>query len=50
MSEQAGLYIPASAHISIFHLYQYMEVEQAISVIYQSSPISSTIDSLSLLS
>lgn len=50
MSEQAGFYIPASTHISIFHLYQYMQVEQAISVIYQSFPISSTIDSLSLLS
>lgn len=49
-SEHAGCSIPPSTHISIFHLYQHIRVEQAIPVFYQSFPISSTIDSLSLLS
>lgn len=45
--EQAGSYIPPSTHISIFHLYQHVEDGRAISVIYQSFHISSTIDSSS---
>lgn len=45
--EQAGSYIPPSTHISIFHLYQHVEVGRAISVIYQSFHISGTIDSSS---